>query len=219
MPYKFRIITRFNLRTAPSTKIPAGKINFLLLDSEDNPIPNEKIEFHVMYGGGSFIEYVQTTLSSGVTIQEPVRRQVIRGQTNSSGIIESPLFEMDPEEGPNAIMIQSANASLETIFFGTYENTRLEILEPLPNELDKVTDTRFDVKIKAVDTSDPSNPQAVPNLPLEAEIFLGSATMEVDGSHNGHYLLKRTVLSENIESGTLKFKVLLGRRPNLYELW
>ena len=203
MPHKITIIEGRGIRAAPNSQIAAGKMKFKLLDSNNNPIPNSKIKFHVMYGGGYFIDQ---------SIFLPEQQQMIETRTDSSGIVTSPEFKMGPDEGPNAILVQSFHASKEIILFGTYLYTQLILDPPLgPSDFQQISFSELDVSIKAVDKLGTPDEQPVQYLPLEAEVISGSATIETgfDRSH-GNYLLKRT--SAYARKGTIDLKIRFGRR-------
>ncbi len=194
MPHRLTRETPDSIRAAPNRELPDGTLRFKLEDSDGQVVAGAPIEFHVGYGGGYFV-------ADPVTRRKENRIEV---STDAFGVVAMPMFALGPRAGPNAVLVQSANAVLEEIVVGTYEATRLEIVDPAVGDRDGVSGQEVDVRIRAVDTA--ASNAGVPGLRIEVEVVSGGATFRPGGSSPGHYGILVTD-----EFGEIAFPLQLSR--------
>jgi RHS repeat-associated protein len=180
--YRFEVVRGASLRLAPRVAVRTGDLAFRLLDAAGSPVANEPVEFHVHYGGGALSE-----LDAGGMLQDV---QIARASTDSAGEVAAPRFVLGPWEGPNALLVQSAAAILSHVVVGTYENTTLQVLLPLPGDRQLVAGARTVAEFQALDTGYHNEP--VPDLPLELEVTAGAATIALLNGGVGCFDLRRT---------------------------
>lgn len=182
---------------APGARLDQGSHRFVLTDNSRAVVAGAQIELSVAFGGGAFL------VSDGTGVE--IRSHFVEAVTDQQGVVSLPPFVPGPVEGPNGITVQSRFATLEMVIPGSFENTQLRVISPLPADRDVVAGQDIDVRIVAEDTGNQNAP--VRGLPIEVEITRGGAIFDAGGGTPGCYGIMITS-----DSGELTIPLSLARR-------
>ncbi len=186
--YEMNLTTSGSTVATPGLAVPNGSF-VATLTNHGQAVANSEVVIHVLEGGGGFFESrppAPDQLASSVT-----------ARTNSIGEVQVPEFILGKEPGINRLLVQSAHAEMAIGIEGSFQNTRLEPINPASGTEEWVATGGIHLVAQLQDSGYPG--AKIEGVSVDAEIINGGGWI---GLAEGRGMADRFVTGDVAVPGT-----------------